>query len=231
MKTCEALLIKKTPVGESDIAATLFTKELGKIRAVAKNAASSRKRFGGGLEPFTRLQIEFGETSSGRKILQRSEETENFKDVAKNMVIFLKANCLLEFIDAALTEDETPYKNIFAGALKALSSMSAGRGLSAMLEFQTVSLENLGYGINISRCGGCGRGNFGRGFLILPTGRTLCEKCARGSDEKPMRKINCSDKITDADAAFENINCLNAFFQYQTGMVLKSAKVLENMQR
>ncbi len=221
---------KKTPVGESDTIVTFFTKQFGKIRATAKNSASSRKRFGGHLQPFIRLNIELSETRFGNKIVQDAETVNSFEDVAKDMGIFLKAHCLLELLDAALEEEETPCEEIFAEAVKALSSMSKGDRFGAMLVFQTALLESCGYGTDISRCGECDRKNFGRGSLIFPTGRALCAGCANGSEEKPAGKINCAVGVTDG-GALENINCLNAFFQYQTGKVLKSAKVLENMRK
>ncbi len=38
---CEALTLKKSPMGEADLLVTLFTRERGKVRAVAKGARRS----------------------------------------------------------------------------------------------------------------------------------------------------------------------------------------------
>lgn len=228
IQTCEALLIKKTPVGESDILATLFTREFGKIKAVAKGASSSRKRFGGGFELFAVLKVEISTTRSGGKLLQNSAVAESFGRVAENMNVFLKANCLLDFINAAFPEEQTPNEIVFNEAVRALSAMSAGDGISAMFGFQTAALANLGYSVNLSLCGGCGDQTFENGHLIFPTGAFLCETCARESGEKPARKISRT-RAAKGGPALRDINCLNAFFQYQTGAVLKSAKVLENI--
>lgn len=229
IQNCEALLIKKTPFGESDVAATLFTKEFGKISTTAKNAVLSRKRFGGRLQRFARLNVELSVARSGKKILQNAEVSERFENLAKDMETFLKANCLLELIDVAVTEEETPCEKIFSESMKTLSLMNRGNGCAAMLRFQTVSLENLGYGIDVSRCGGCGHKNFTRGYLIFPTGQVLCGDCMRNSTERPFRKFNREAGVGNREAALENTCCLNAFFQYQTGTVLKSAKILEDM--
>ncbi len=225
----EALLIKKIPVGESDIAVTLFTERRGKIRAFAKNAASSRKRFGGRLEPFTLLNIELTETRGGRKVLQSSEIVKSFEDVANNMSIFLKANCVLEIIDSAVTAEDVPCEDLFTEAADALCEMSKGKGFSAMLRFQAASLKSLGYGIDFSRCAVCGGKKPERGFLVFPSGEFLCAPCGRKCAEKPARSIQLKDGAKNAARAQSNINCLNDFFQYQTGAVLKSAKLLENM--
>ncbi len=222
------MLIKKTPVGESDIFATLFTKEFGKLRAVAKNAVSSRKRFGGSLEMFSLLKVELGSNRSGGEILQSSEVLESFAGVAKDMRIFLKANCLVELIDAAFTEDKISDEKIFTAALKSLSAMSRGSGSAAFLNFQKSALESLGYGMEFQGCDRCGLQNPGRGILVFPAGIFLCGECAGKSHEKSARKFNCAEVIK-GDLAMENVICFNSFFQYQTGKVLKSAKVLENM--
>ncbi|QMU56366.1 MAG: DNA repair protein RecO [Candidatus Mycalebacterium zealandia] len=228
IQTCEALLIKKTPIGESDILATLFTRESGKIKAIAKGATSSRKRFGGGFELFAVLKIEIGATRSGGKILQNSVVSSSFRRVAENMGVFLKANCLIDFIDAAFPEEQIPNETVFNEAVKALSAMNAGDGICAMFGFQTAVLESLGYSVDLSRCGECGGQTFENGHLIFPSGVFLCGSCARKSEGKPARKISRTVEA-GRGAALRDVNCLNAFFQYQTGAVLKSAKVLENM--
>ena len=51
----EAVVIHTIKLGEADKIATLFTKELGKIKAVAKGARRIKSRFGSSLEPFTHI--------------------------------------------------------------------------------------------------------------------------------------------------------------------------------
>ena len=50
MITSESIIVSKRPLGEADLLVTLFTKEGGKIKGVARHAKRSRKRFGGVLE-------------------------------------------------------------------------------------------------------------------------------------------------------------------------------------
>ena len=220
---CEALLIKKSPIGNSDIAATLFTKQLGKIRAFAKNAAVSRKRFGGRLELFSLIRIETGVSHSGRRMLEDAEVVSVFGNIANNMDVFLQATCVLEFTDATVSEEETPCESVFNGAVKALKSMDAGTGTEALFRFQTAALETLGFGVDLSRCGECGKENPEAGKLVFSSGLFVCENCA-GKDDGPSRTV-----VAGNSGAIENVNCLNAFVQYYTGKVLKSAKLLENM--
>jgi DNA repair protein RecO (recombination protein O) len=51
--TSEAVVLRTWPVHEADLIVSLFTREYGKLRGMAKSALKSRKRFGGALEPMT----------------------------------------------------------------------------------------------------------------------------------------------------------------------------------
>src|ERR1700674_3393595 len=51
--TTDALILRTYKLGESDRIVVFLTRDRGKKRGVAKNARTSRRRFGGALEPFT----------------------------------------------------------------------------------------------------------------------------------------------------------------------------------
>ena len=62
MDSTEALLLRKTPYRDSDYILSLFTKKLGKINGIARNAKNSMKRFGARLEPFVHISVNLKET-------------------------------------------------------------------------------------------------------------------------------------------------------------------------
>lgn len=53
----EAIVIGRQDLGESDRIVRLLTAELGKVDAVARGARASKRRFGGSLDPGTRLLV------------------------------------------------------------------------------------------------------------------------------------------------------------------------------
>ena len=59
--TSESVVLRTWPVHEADLIVSLFTRDYGKIRGVAKFALRSRKRFGGALEPMTLAKAWFVE--------------------------------------------------------------------------------------------------------------------------------------------------------------------------
>jgi DNA repair protein RecO len=59
--TTDALILRTYKLGESDRIVVFLTRDRGKKRGVAKNAAQSRRRFGGGLEPLTCARVGYME--------------------------------------------------------------------------------------------------------------------------------------------------------------------------
>ena len=57
----EALVLRTWPIHEADMIVSLFTRDQGKIKGVAKAASKSRKRFGGALEPMTHVLANYAE--------------------------------------------------------------------------------------------------------------------------------------------------------------------------
>jgi DNA repair protein RecO (recombination protein O) len=55
LKQTEAIVLRTYPMREADLLVTLFTRAEGKLRGVARSAKKSKKRFGGALEPLTRV--------------------------------------------------------------------------------------------------------------------------------------------------------------------------------
>lgn len=57
----EAVVLRTWPVHEADLIVSLFMRDYGRLRGVAKAALKSRKRFGGALEPMTLARAWFAE--------------------------------------------------------------------------------------------------------------------------------------------------------------------------
>jgi DNA repair protein RecO (recombination protein O) len=57
----EAVVLRTWPIREADQIVSLFTRDYGKIKGVAKSASKSRRRFGGALEPMTHVRASYVE--------------------------------------------------------------------------------------------------------------------------------------------------------------------------
>jgi len=57
----EAIVLRTWPFHEADLLVSLFTREQGKVKGVARHAMKSRRRFGGALEPATHVLAHYTE--------------------------------------------------------------------------------------------------------------------------------------------------------------------------
>jgi len=57
LKQSEAIVLRSYPLREADLLVSFFTRQEGKLRGVARAAKKSKKRFGGSLEPLTRVTL------------------------------------------------------------------------------------------------------------------------------------------------------------------------------
>ena len=57
----EAIVLRVWPFHEADLLVSLFTREQGRVRGVARHAMRSRRRFGGALEPMTYVRASYAE--------------------------------------------------------------------------------------------------------------------------------------------------------------------------
>src|SRR6267378_1152864 len=57
----EAIVLRVWPFHEADLLVSLFTREQGRVKGVARHALRSRRRFGGALEPMTHVRASYAE--------------------------------------------------------------------------------------------------------------------------------------------------------------------------
>ncbi len=111
--TSEAVVLRTWPVQESDLIVSLFTRDYGRIRGVAKAALKSRKRFGGALEPMTVARAWFAERP--RQELVRLDQLEILRSPLSEPVDHTRMAVLslyAEVIDEALPERD-PQETVF----------------------------------------------------------------------------------------------------------------------
>jgi DNA repair protein RecO (recombination protein O) len=57
----EAIVLRTWPFHEADLLVSLFTRDQGRVKGVARHAMRSRRRFGGALEPATQVRAHYTE--------------------------------------------------------------------------------------------------------------------------------------------------------------------------
>src|ERR1700734_2138488 len=111
--TSEPVVLRPWPVHEADLIVSLFTRDYGRIRGVAKAALKSRKRFGGALEPMTLAKAWFAERP--RQELVRPDQLEIVRSPLSAPVDHPRMAVLsfyAELLDEALPEKD-PQETVF----------------------------------------------------------------------------------------------------------------------
>ncbi len=145
METCEALVLRKSSYGEADLLVTLFSRELGKLRALAKNAKKSQKRFGGRLDFFNRLAVEVTLNKGRFNLIGDVTLKESYREITESVDSFVAANRVLELLDF-LTPEQEPAGELFDLVTETLGLLSGKREPhSVFLVFLLRALTLCGY--------------------------------------------------------------------------------------
>ena len=145
METCEALVLRKSSYGEADLLVTLFSRELGKFRALAKNAKKSRKRFGGRLDFFNRLTIDVTLNKRRFNLIGDVTLKESYREITESVDSFVTGARVLETLDFLIPEQE-PSSELFDLAVETLRLLTGKREpYSVFLVFFLRALTLCGY--------------------------------------------------------------------------------------
>ena len=107
LKESEAVILRTYPMREADLLVTLFTRQEGKIRGVARAAKKSKRRFGGALEPLTYVRVYYEDRE--RQELTRLDSCEVIESPLATEVSYPRAVALghiAELLDELLPDRE-----------------------------------------------------------------------------------------------------------------------------
>jgi hypothetical protein len=120
----EALVLRHSDWGEADRLLTLFTRELGKVRAIAKGVRKIRSRKAGHLEPFTRVSLQL---ARGRDLLivTQAETVDAYLPLGESLVLTGYASYVIELLDR-FTYEEGENRALYSLLTDTLARLAAG---------------------------------------------------------------------------------------------------------
>ncbi len=152
---CEALVLRLTSYGESDVIVTLFTADHGLQKGFAKSARKSRKRFGAALEPFTKAVFQWKKGRGSFWLLQDSELISSHLGLRSDLHHLALASYGVELVSLLLEEGE-PHQIIYELLCSFLDYLEqGGDGLIARLLFELRLIYLLGYMPHLLHCSEC----------------------------------------------------------------------------
>jgi len=174
----EAVVLRHADWGEADRLLTLYTRERGKVRAIAKGARKIRSRKAGHLEPFTRVTLQLAR-GHDLLIVTQADTLDAYLPIHENLVKTGHAAYVVELLDRFTYEDDTENYNIFCLLTEALSRIAkeADPWLASRY-YEVRLLDLLGYRPHLFECANCGREIKAEDqFFSAAQGGVLCPKC------------------------------------------------------
>lgn len=152
----EAVVLRSWPIHEADQIISLFTRDMGKIKGVAKSAAKSRRRFGGALEPTTYVRARYFEKP--RQELVRLDSFEIILSPLAAPIDYGRAAALAFFVEILeqTLPDHDPQDDIFRLLIAVLDQTRIDSIWMPVTYFALWITRLLGWLPDLSRCSACG---------------------------------------------------------------------------
>jgi DNA repair protein RecO (recombination protein O) len=186
----EAIILKRTNFGEADRLLTLYTREFGKIKAIAKGARKPQSRKTGHVELFMRTRFLLAE---GRDlyIITQAEMIEAYPALREDLVRTTYASYMVELLDR-FTVEEDANRDIYRLLAEALGWL--GEAADLRLPTRTYELRLLGltgFQPQLFQCVSCNEPVQEQDqFFSAELGGLLCPNC-RAADRgaKPITAV------------------------------------------
>ena len=152
----EAIVLRTWPIHEADQIVSLFTRDYGKIKGVAKAAARSRRRFGGAMEPMTHVRASYAEKP--RQELVRLDSFDIVSSPLSAPVDYSRA-AALAFFSEVLEEtlpDHDPQDAVFRLLVAVLAHTRNGGIWMPVTYFALWTTKLMGWLPELAICVHCG---------------------------------------------------------------------------
>ena len=141
----EGIILKRSNFGEADRLLTIFTKNHGKIRVIAKGVRKITSRRGGNLELFNYVSVYL---NNGKSIdsLVEVEVVKSFSEWRKEIKAVGVAYYLCELVDKLTAEGQEHYQ-VFNLLRNSLSELDECNYTELVVNFEKELITELGFGV------------------------------------------------------------------------------------
>ena len=179
----EALVLRHSDWGEADRLLSLYTREAGKLRAVAKGARKLRSRKAGHLEPFTRVALMLAR-GHDLWIVTQAETLDAYLPLREDLVRTGYASYLVELVDRFSYEEgqNSGIYRLLVDTMERVTHEAEESAIQLAVRYYEVRLlDLLGFRPELFHCVQCGAEIKPEDqFFSAEKGGVICPKC-RGS--------------------------------------------------
>jgi DNA repair protein RecO (recombination protein O) len=181
-----ALVLRVTDFSETSLVVSLFTREFGKLGALAKGARRPKNPFEFALDVLTLCRIVFlHKSSDALDLVTEAKLLRRFRPTGTNLPGLYAGYYVAELL-SDLTDDNDPHPELFDLADETLAALAAGEVVHRRLaRFELGALRFLGHAPALRHCAECGTeiellGRIAFGGIH---GGVLCRECRQGKGQ------------------------------------------------
>ena len=177
----DAVVLRHSDYGEADRLLTLYTRQLGKARAIAKGARKIASRKAGHIEPFTHVRLQL---AKGRDmfVVTQADTVDAYLSLREDLILTSHASYVLELLDRFSYEDGTENSALFRLLTDTLSRLASNSDIWLVVRYYEMRLlDHLGFRPQLFECANCGRQIRPEDqFFSFSAGGVICPRCAQG---------------------------------------------------
>ena len=185
----DAVVLRHSDYGEADRLLTLYTRQLGKTRVIAKGARKIASRKAGHIEPFTHVRLQL---SKGKDmlILTQADTVDAYLPLREDLILTSQAAYVMELLDRFTYEDGTENQSTFRLLTETLSRLASQADPWLVTRYYEMRLlDHLGFRPQLFECVNCGREIRPEDqFFSFSAGGVICPRCSQGL--KHLNKIS-----------------------------------------
>jgi DNA repair protein RecO (recombination protein O) len=178
----EAVVLRSIRLGEADRVLHLYTEDRGRVGAVAKGVRRVKSRFGGRLEPLSRVKLVLHEGRGDLCTITAADTVHAHASLREQRFAIERAtdacDAVLRLFDAA--EPNRPAYNLLCHELALLNGDSALATPAQALAFRMKLLLAAGFVPELAGCAACGEREH-LGAFSAAAGGVVCPGCEAGS--------------------------------------------------
>lgn len=198
-----AIVLRVVDFSESSVVTTLFSREFGKVRALAKGGRRPKGPFESALDLLAMVRIVFlHKPSDTLDLLTEAKLLRRFRPANRDLGGLYAAYYVAELLNE-LTDDYDSHPELFDAADQTLSELSAsGPVAELILRFELTALRLLGHQPSLDRCVQCGNPVSEQRRIAFGqlAGGVLCEDCRAGHGQV----VSVSSAVIEALRTFSN---------------------------
>lgn len=176
-----AVVLRHSDWGEADRLLTLYTREHGKIRAIAKGARKVTSRKAGHIEPFTHVTLQL---SKGRDlfVVTQAETVNLFPGLRADLVKTGYAAYIVELLDRFTYEEGSSNPTLFRLLIESIERVEKeADAWLAVRYYEMRLLDHLGFRPQLFECANCEREILAEDqYFSFSAGGVICPRCGLG---------------------------------------------------